>query len=303
MSTGLISDIQRFCIHDGPGIRTTVFFKGCPLRCLWCHNPETHRYSKELMFYPEKCIGCGECLAACPRHAIVPGEDRVDRSKCLACGTCAATCYAEALVLCGKEMTVEAVVQEVVKDTPFYHTSGGGVTLSGGEPTLQAAFALDLLDQLGELGLHRAMESSGHTSEELFPRFLERLELLLIDLKALDASLHKKLTGVSNKQILRNIELAITEWDGPVLLRTPMIPGLNDSCAEMASIAEHLQGLAVNSRGPLHVELLKYNHLAPAKYPRLGLAYELEIASEKQQDTPYMEVRRDIFRDRGLHVI
>ncbi|NPV78832.1 MAG: glycyl-radical enzyme activating protein [Firmicutes bacterium] len=261
--TGRIFDIQRFSLHDGPGIRTTVFFKGCPLRCLWCHNPESIDPKPELAFYDNKCIGCGRCVAACPTGALRddPEKGRVyDRELCRSCWTCARNCPNQALVVQGREYTVEDVVREVISDLPFYKTSGGGVTLSGGEPTLQFDFCLALLQALEEKGLHTALDTSGFVAWEKLAQLLPFVNLLLYDLKQMDPEEHLRLTGVPNGRIIENLH-RINEFNKPVEIRVPIIPGYTDSDENILAIGCLVREFTCVKR----VKLLAYHKLGMSK--------------------------------------
>lgn len=252
MSTALIFDIQRFSLHDGPGIRTTVFFKGCPLRCLWCHNPESQKREPELMFYREKCVGCGACRAVCPR-AFTPA--------CRGELACVPVCKYGAREQSGRQETVETVLGEVLRDLPFYKTSGGGVTLSGGEPLAQPEAAFALLQGCKAAGVHTAVETAGHVPWEIFERLLPVTDLFLFDLKGTDPALHKKNTGVSNGRILENAE-KLAKTGAAIRFRMPCVPGFNDTEAEgVAAFAEHCGA-------PL--ELMAYHNIGAGKYEALG---------------------------------
>ncbi len=262
----VIFDILKFAIQDGPGIRTTVFLKGCPLHCLWCHNPESQKRTPEILFSPEKCIGCGWCMSACPEHCHSGGAVHVfDRTRCTGCGRCTERCYAAALELAGKTMTVDAVLEEVLKDRVFYENSGGGVTLSGGEPMAQIDFTDAFLTAARTAGLHTCMETCGFAPSEAYDRILKKTDLFLFDVKATDPEKHLAFTGVFNDLILNNL-YKIDKGGGPIVLRCPLIPGLNDDDAHLTGIGR----LASSLSHILRIEVEPYHPLGVGKSRRLG---------------------------------
>jgi pyruvate formate lyase activating enzyme len=268
---GTLFDVKRFCIDDGPGIRTTVFLKGCPLRCLWCHNPEGISAAPQLAHYPSKCIACGRCRAACPGGAIsASGDVVVDRSACRICGSCAETCPSGALQTVGRRESVDCVMATVRRDAPFFRTSGGGVTLSGGEPLLQWEFALALLRASRAEALHTAVETSGLGLWPHIEALLPYTDLFLFDLKAVDPDKHRRLCGADNASILSNAR-ALSGTGAQVLFRAPIVPGLNDDPADIDALADLLLSLP----GRHSMELLPYHPIGSGKYAALGLEYAL----------------------------
>lgn len=261
-----VFDIQRFSLHDGPGIRTVVFFKGCSLDCAWCHNPEAVRVRPELAYYRERCIdGCSECVAVCPHQALRPTADgRVDFARCDACGACADACPGEALVLVGRPMTSDELLAAVARDRPFYDRSGGGVTLSGGEPVLQSAFLRDFLPRAHHQDLHLALETAGSYPFARLAPLLADLDLVLFDLKLADTALHARWTGHDNRLVLATL-CALLERGAPLQVRMPVVPGINTGAAEVAAMASLCASLGLPD-----IELLPYNHLWEAKLPRLA---------------------------------
>lgn len=265
---GRVFEIQRFSIHDGPGIRTTVFLQGCPLHCLWCHNPEGRAASSLLSYQADKCVACGECVRTCPRHGhlMLDGRHAFDRRVCAVCGRCAAVCPSGALELVGRQVTVDEVVQACLPDLPFYRDSGGGITLSGGEPLCQIEFATALLASARAAGLHCAVETSGAVPFDHLERVLPLVDLFLYDLKETDEARHREFTGASNPGIIDNLG-QLCSRGARVRLRLPLIPGLNDRPDHFTAIAA-----LVASLPPLDgVELMPYHRLGLAKRERLGL--------------------------------
>lgn len=261
-----VFDIQRFSIHDGPGIRSVVFFKGCSLACAWCHNPEAVRPRPELAYYSERCIeDCDECVGVCPQGAL--GTRRVARadfSRCTVCDRCADACPAEALVLIGRDMTPDELLEAVLRDRPFYERSGGGVTLSGGEPVLQADFLRHFLPLARSAGLHLALETAGsYPSDRLVP-LLPHLDLILFDLKLADPERHARWTGRDNRLVLATLR-ELLALGAPVRARLPVVPGINTGAEEIAGMATLLDEFGLRD-----LELLPYNHLWEAKLPRLA---------------------------------
>ena len=281
---GIITNIQRFSIHDGPGIRTTVFFKGCNLRCFWCHNPETLRPGPELQVFLDRCIGCGECFKRCPNgaHVLLNGQRQFRRQLCVACGRCAETCYAEALVLVGEARSVNEVMEEVLRDCPFYETSNGGLTLSGGEPLLQPDFAYALLEQCKREGVHTAIETAANLPWERLNSILPVTDLVMMDVKLMDSARHRKHTGVANQRILDNA-MRLGQQRIPLIVRTPVVPGINDTPEDVGAIAEFVATLP----SLLYYELLPFHPMARGKYASLDMDYrakDLRSPSKEEMD-------------------
>ena len=267
---GLIFNIQRFSLHDGPGIRSTVFLKGCPLNCKWCSNPESIASTPEIISYPIKCVGCGKCVEICPQHAIDlrNGKSVIDWEKCNKCLKCAGVCLTGGITLVGKEMSVQEVVSEVERDAPFYINSGGGVTFSGGEPLRQWKFVTEACKECKEKGIHTALDTSGYTDWEKMEEAMQYIDLLLYDIKHLDPERHKAWTGADNALILDNALKAVRRvrtW-----FRIPVIPGFNDSVSLIRRIVELAKRTGVE-----RVSLLPYHRWSVSKYAGLGKQYSL----------------------------
>jgi len=263
---GIIFGVQSFSIHDGPGIRTTVFFKGCNLRCLWCHNPESISFSPQLSFVEKKCTLCGACAAACPQvHTIEAGAHRVHWDACALREDCAAVCCAGALEIVGRQVDAGEVVEEALRDRRYYETSGGGVTLSGGEPLCQPEFARAVLERLKDAGVHTAVETNGAVDYCVYESVLHCTDLFLFDYKLTDEEAHTKYTGVSNRSIRSNLE-RLGGANARILLRCPIIPGINDNHRHLAAIAE----LVDKNKGVAGFELMPYHRLGLSKARQLG---------------------------------
>ena len=277
--TAVIFNVQRFSTHDGPGIRTTVFFKGCPLSCWWCHNPESQNFHADILYYSERCRHCGDCIAACPHHNLqdVDGVPTVG-PHCAHCGTCAEACAADARRVAGRQIAVAELIAEVEKDLVFFEESGGGVTLSGGEPASQSSFCLEFLAACRARGIRTAIETCGLATPETFLRLAQATDLVFYDLKFVDDAAHRRYTGVSNQQILRNLE-ALLALGHPTIVRIPVVPGINDSADETARFAAYLSQLRAG-RGAPAVELLPFHRIGMEKYQRLGRPY---LAGETPQ--------------------
>ncbi len=257
---GTIFNIQRYCIHDGPGIRTTVFLKGCPMHCAWCENPESIRAKAQLGFYAKQCIGCGECERICPRGAIkIAREERIDWTKCNDCGQCVETCPGLALQMIGETLSVGEVVTRVLRDKPFFDRSGGGVTISGGEPTLQYDFLRALLSALKKEGLHTVLETNGFLSWEKLEALLDLVRIFYFDLKAIDPVKHREFTGVANDLILDNAD-KLKKMGARVVYRLPLIPFLNATLDSIRQLGSFLDDI-----GAAEIHLLPYHSLGTGK--------------------------------------
>ena len=269
--TGTVFNIQKFCINDGPGIRTTVFLKGCMLDCKWCHNPESKQRAPQILLHADKCIGCGECAKVCRRglHSFADGAHLFERNACIGCGECAEVCVG-ALELCGYEKTVDEVMAEVIKDAAFYKNSGGGMTLSGGEPFMQHEFALELLKSAKERGLHTCIETCGYVDSKILEKFIPYVDMFLWDIKETDDERHKQYTGVSNAKILSNLAL-LNEKGASVVLRCPLIPGYNLRDEHLYAIGELAESLGCVTR----VDVEPYHPLGASKSQALGIDYPL----------------------------
>lgn len=271
---GLIYGIQKFAIHDGPGIRTLVWMKGCPLKCLWCSSPHTQKFSPEILYIESKCKKCQTCVNECPKEAIKlsdEGKIKIDRNLCDTCGKCVETCQNQALKLVGDERTVEELYHDIMKDSPFYRRSKGGVTIGGGEPTMQHEFVKEVFKKCKETYVHTAMETCLYAKWENLEKILDFVNLLYFDIKHMDSDTHKKITGVSNELILDNARKASKVT--PIILRIPLIPGYNDSEENILKTAKFAAELGENL---LRIELLPYHKFGTLTYKQLGRKYELK---------------------------
>ena len=293
--TGLIYDIKHFAVHDGPGVRTTVFLKGCPLRCLWCHSPESQEARPQIAFNRERCIGCGSCVETCPEGALsAPGD--IDDGRCILCGSCVEECYPDALEMIGRHVHIGDILEAVDRDRGVIERSRGGVTLSGGEPLAQPDFTLSLLIALKEEGYHTALDTCGHAPVTTLDGLLPHTDLLLFDVKHMDPERHRELTGASNETILSNLRHAAKRM-GALRIRMPIIPGVNDSEENLAETCAFIRGLErVNA-----IELLPYHRLGVSKYGAINRKFAFrQLLPHKPEELLRI---RDFFVGNGVDVI
>ena len=281
----LIFDIKRYAIHDGPGIRTTLFLKGCPLRCVWCHNPESWSSNRQRLYKQVKCIGCSSCVEACPEGALklTPEGIRPTGRPCILCGSCAEACPALAMEICGREWPMDELMAEVEKERGVMTDSGGGVTLSGGEPLLHPSYTLELLKELGRRGFHRAVDTTLFASPDTVRSVAASTDLFLVDLKTTDSDAHRRYTGVPNERILDNLRL-VASLDKPYWIRIPLIAEVNAGEENIAATAAFLTGL---DRRPEEVDLLPYHDIGKGKHERMGTTYNpagLSLSAPSKED-------------------
>lgn len=293
---GIVFNIQRFSLYDGPGLRTTVFLKGCPLRCPWCHNPESQSPLPEIMYWKSRCLGCGACAALCPAGALRLVDGRVvpTGERCMSCGECVERCPAGARGVSGRSITSEEALSEILKDNVFYDQSGGGVTFSGGEPLAQPEFLESTMRLCKEAGLMTAVDTCGFAPWEVIERIIPFSDLFLYDVKHMDDAVHRKLVGVSNEFILENLRrLAATGKE--VTARLPVIPGANDESVNIRKTGEFLSSVGVS-----RITVLPYHDMGREKYERLGRNYTMEGLPEPSGQV--IERVTDVLRSFGLRV-
>jgi pyruvate formate lyase activating enzyme len=294
---GYVFDIKKYAIHDGPGIRTTIFFKGCPLQCKWCHNPESWAIHPELGFRRGRCVRCGRCAEACEEQAISLAENGsvTDAEKCKVCGECVGVCLSSAREVIGQEMTVREVISEIEKDVIFYDQSGGGATFSGGEPLMQPEFLLGLLEQCRKQGIHTVVDTTCHVKPEIIEKAAGQADLFLCDLKHMDPAVHRDFTGVDNDLILYNIK-CLSDAGKRIVIRIPIIPGFNDEKANIEMTAEFVKSLGNVSK----ISILPYNRGGKEKSARLTAEFalmETEVPGGQR-----MAAIADALRDYGFDV-
>ena len=302
---GFVLDMDGFSTHDGPGIRTTVFLKGCPLSCRWCHSPETQKLKPQLLYQRVRCTSCLRCMAACPAKAISPdpgGEGqtpgiRIDRDKCKSCYTCTKACHFRALRVGGSSRDSEELAVQIARDLPFFRSSGGGMTLSGGEPLMQPRFTQALLAACQRRGIHTLLETCGYGDTAKLLEIADFCDMIYFDIKMMDPEKHRKWTGVSNQLIQENLgALCQAGHAGKITVRTPCIPNINDSADEIAAIAKFAKGLGIE-----RIQLLPYNPMAGEKYNWIGEGYSLSDAAPR--DKAYYEGLNQVAEKEGLTVL
>lgn len=278
--TGTVFDIDETALHDGPGVRMAVYLKGCPLRCVWCHSPESQARGPEIVWFESRCTHCGRCVSVCPQRARRPGLiPPEDRARCTLCGACVAACPAGALEVRGREITAGEIADHARRLRPFFERTGGGVTLTGGEPTAQAEFALAIARLCREAGLHVAMETCGLAPEDTLTRLAEAVDLFLFDAKHPDPARHQELTGASNEPILANLR-RLLERGADVVVRVPLIPGVNDDAATIRALARLVAGL-----GAARIDLLPFNPATGGKYSWVGRPHPMPEAQRQPPET------------------
>lgn len=290
MNKSLIFDIKRYAINDGPGIRVVVFFKGCNLRCAWCHNPEGISFNQEKMYSMAKCMMCGECAVVCPEKAVKLTKDGIimDQELCKLCGKCADVCPTKATEISGYYKTVDEVMTIIEKERPFFDQSGGGVTFSGGDPLMHHQILKELLDECGRRKIHRVVDTAALVNTEILLKIAKSTDLFLIDLKMMDAEKHSKWTNVSNEKILENI-IQLSESGADIVIRIPIIEGVNDDDENMENTAKFVSGLAGKKKP---VNLIPYHNIAQTKYQKLGKADDFVrmLEPSKVQLTKMIEI-------------
>jgi len=293
--TAQIFNIQHFSTEDGPGVRTTVFLQGCPLKCLWCANPESQKAERQLAHRAPICVKCGCCIKSCPNGAlsVKNGEISIDREKCVSCGTCVEACPSHAMFFYGEERTLDSVFSEIMRDKGYYETSGGGITCSGGEAMLQADFVGELFRRCKAEGIHTALDTCGQFPSSNIEKVLPFTDLVLYDIKHMDSKKHLEYTGFGNELILENLRL-IHKYPAKIFIRIPVIPGYNDSEDALTAAADHIKDLDP----ALHVDLLPYHKFGLGKYKMLGMPYELNGVSSPT--AVQKESYKRIFISKGL---